>query len=195
MPADLTRCPGIDFLTLLNAVIGCENNSIGLREPAGDKNTIAVPDIGSGKASLAKKLHIKNYGCQMNVYDLTRMVDVLASWPPVHGNAEDADLVILNTCHPRRRPLKNLPNWAPFALQKERRNGGPQPMMIGVAGKRGAGRRGRRWCRAPYVTQVFGPQTYHRLPEMVAQGASRRHRSQTAGPRNNRYRVSRRTQI
>ena len=128
---------------------------------------------------MAKKLHIKNYGCQMNVYDATRMVDVLA--PLGYGcteQPEDADLVILNTCHIREKAAEKIySELGRLRAQKERRNGGPRPMMIGVAGCVAQAEGAEILRRAPYVDLVFGPQTYHRLPEMVA----RAHRAATGG--------------
>jgi tRNA-2-methylthio-N6-dimethylallyladenosine synthase len=121
---------------------------------------------------VAKKLFIKTYGCQMNVYDSARMADVLAplGYEPASGAAE-ADMIILNTCHIREKAAEKvfseLGRLRP--LKQARRGGGP--VIIAVAGcvAQAEGAEIRR--RAPFVDIVLGPQTYHRLPEMVARAA------------------------
>ena len=130
------------------------------------KNT----DNRSGKASLAKTLHIKNYGCQMNVYDAARMSDVLAPLGYRHVDApEDAHLVILNTCHIREKAAEKVySELGRLRALKQGRADGAVPMMIGVAGCVAQAEGAEMVRRAPYVDLVFGPQTYHRLPEMVA---------------------------
>ena len=119
---------------------------------------------------MAKSLYIKNYGCQMNVYDAIRMADVLE---PLGYRAvdmpEDADLVILNTCHIREKAAgKVYSELGRLRALKQARDGGDSPMMIGVAGCVAQAEGAEMVRRAPYVDLVFGPQTYHRLPEMVA---------------------------
>jgi tRNA-2-methylthio-N6-dimethylallyladenosine synthase len=131
---------------------------------------------------LAKKLHIKNYGCQMNVYDATRMADVLA--PLGYANVEtpeDADLIILNTCHIREKSAEKVYSELGRLrrLKGEREDGG-DPMMIGVAGCVAQAEGTEMLRRAPYVDLVFGPQTYHRLPEMIARAL--RAAGETSGP-------------
>ena len=84
--------------------------------------------------------------------------------------------MILNTCHIREKAAEKIySELGRLRAQKERRNGGPQPMMIGVAGCVAQAEGAEMLRRAPYVDLVFGPQTYHRLPEMVA----RAHRAAT----------------
>ncbi|CAN0544833.1 unnamed protein product, partial [Laminaria digitata] len=119
---------------------------------------------------LAKTLHIKNYGCQMNVYDAVRMSDVLAPLGYRHVDAaEDADLVILNTCHIREKAAEKVySELGRLRALKQDRAEGQAPMMIGVAGCVAQAEGAEMVRRAPYVDLVFGPQTYHRLPEMVA---------------------------
>jgi tRNA-2-methylthio-N6-dimethylallyladenosine synthase len=119
---------------------------------------------------LAKTLHIKNYGCQMNVYDAIRMTDVLAplGYRAVDG-PEHADLVILNTCHIREKAAEKVySELGRLRLLKQDRGTAGAPMMIGVAGCVAQAEGAEMIRRAPYVDLVFGPQTYHRLPEMVA---------------------------
>jgi tRNA-2-methylthio-N6-dimethylallyladenosine synthase len=113
----------------------------------------------------------------MNVYDSARMAELLA--PLGYGRAaapEDADLVILNTCHIREKASEKVFSelGKMRALKARRSRRGEGPMLIAVAGcvAQAEGAEIRR--RAPFVDLVFGPQSYHRLPEMIAraQGAA-----------------------
>ncbi len=119
---------------------------------------------------MAKRLHIKNYGCQMNAYDATRMADVLAPLGYNHiAQPEEADLVILNTCHIREKASEKIySELGRLRAIKDARNDAGQTMMIGVAGCVAQAEGAEMLRRAPYVDMVFGPQTYHRLPEMIA---------------------------
>lgn len=123
---------------------------------------------------MAKKLFIKTYGCQMNVYDSARMADVLQplGYAPV-DTPEGADMVILNTCHIRERAAdkvySELGRLRRHKAEKESAGGGR--MVIAVAGCVAQAEGEEILARAPYVDMVFGPQTYHRLPEMVAQAS------------------------
>jgi len=119
---------------------------------------------------LAKKLHIQTYGCQMNVYDSARMADVLAPLGYVTVEAvADADMVILNTCHIREKAAEKVYSELGRlnALKKARAKDGGR-MILAVAGCVAQAEGAEILKRAPYVDMVFGPQTYHRLPEMVA---------------------------
>ena len=119
---------------------------------------------------MAKSLYIKNFGCQMNAYDSKRMVDVLVPLGYCQSEQlEDADLVILNTCHIREKAAEKIYSELGRlrAIKNERLESGP-PMMIGVAGCVAQAEGAEMLRRAPFVDLVFGPQTYHRLPEMVA---------------------------
>ena len=119
---------------------------------------------------MTKSLYIKNFGCQMNTYDSKRMVDVLAPLGYCQSEQlEDADLVILNTCHIREKAAEKIYSELGRlrAIKNERLESGP-PMMIGVAGCVAQAEGAEMLRRAPFVDLVFGPQTYHRLPEMVA---------------------------
>jgi tRNA-2-methylthio-N6-dimethylallyladenosine synthase len=123
--------------------------------------------------SVAKKLYIKTYGCQMNVYDSARMADVLAPLGYVPAGApEDADMIILNTCHIREKAAEKvyseLGRLRPLQANKNREGG---RMILAVAGCVAQAEGAEIIARAPYVDIVLGPQTYHRLPEMVAQAA------------------------
>ena len=128
------------------------------------------------ETALAKKLYIKTYGCQMNVYDSARMADVLA--PLGYGTADspaDADMVILNTCHIRERASEKVFSELGRlrAARAERREGGAD-MIIAVAGCVAQAEGAEILRRAPDVDIVLGPQTYHRLPEMVARATRAR---------------------
>ena len=115
---------------------------------------------------MSKKLHIKTWGCQMNEYDSSKMADLLDA---THGytlteEAEEADVILLNTCSIREKAQEKvfhqLGRWRP--LKKKNPN-----LIIGVGGcvasQEGASIRER----APFVDIIFGPQTLHRLPEMI----------------------------
>jgi tRNA-2-methylthio-N6-dimethylallyladenosine synthase len=117
-----------------------------------------------------KRLHIRTWGCQMNVYDSARMADVLAplGYAPTDA-AEEADMVILNTCHIREKATEKV--FSDLGRLREIKAERDGQMVIAVAGcvAQAEGEEIRR--RAPYVDIVLGPQTYHRLPEMVARVA------------------------
>ncbi|MET3901311.1 tRNA-2-methylthio-N6-dimethylallyladenosine synthase [Devosia sp. UYZn731] len=123
-----------------------------------------------------KKLFIKTYGCQMNVYDSDRMADALAphGYEPT-GDIMAADLVLLNTCHIREKASEKV--FSELGRMKElqdlRRAAGAD-LMIGVAGCVAQAEGEEIARRAPVVDMVFGPQSYHRLPEMLSEAASRR---------------------
>jgi len=118
-----------------------------------------------------KKLFIKTFGCQMNVYDSERMADVLMPCGYMPTDAvEDADMVILNTCHIREKAaekvysdLGRLRGLKKRATEEQNRN-----MLIAVAGCVAQAEGEEITRRAPWVDMVVGPQTYHRLPELVA---------------------------
>ncbi len=117
-----------------------------------------------------KKLFIKTWGCQMNVYDSERMADVVAplGYAPTE-NVGEADLVILNTCHVREKATEKLfSELGRLRLHQKAKAEEGGRMLVAVAGcvAQAEGPEIRR--RAPYVDMVFGPQTYHQLPEMIA---------------------------
>ena len=118
-----------------------------------------------------KKLFIKTFGCQMNVYDSERMKDVLAptGYMPT-DSLEDADMVILNTCHIREKAsekvfsdLGRLRKLKDRAAEQQNRQ-----ILVAVAGCVAQAEGEEITRRAPWVDMVVGPQTYHRLPELVA---------------------------
>ncbi|MBL9010633.1 MAG: tRNA (N6-isopentenyl adenosine(37)-C2)-methylthiotransferase MiaB [Alphaproteobacteria bacterium] len=116
---------------------------------------------------MTRKVHIKTYGCQMNVYDSQRMADVLAPIGYVPSDeAEGADLVILNTCHIREKAAEKVySELGRLAKLKSERDG----MMIAVAGCVAQAEGEEITRRAPAVDIVVGPQAYHRLPQMIAE--------------------------
>ncbi len=121
--------------------------------------------------NLTKKLFIKTYGCQMNVYDSARMADVLAPLGyAMSDRPQGADMIILNTCHIREKAAEKVfSELGRLARYKQDKAAEGGRMVIAVAGcvAQAEGREILR--RAPQVDVVLGPQTYHRLPEMVAQ--------------------------
>jgi len=129
-----------------------------------------VPHLAVGITRVAKNLFIKTYGCQMNVYDSARMADVLAPLGYCEtASAENADMVILNTCHIREKAAEKVYSELGRLRQlKDQRARSGQAMVIAVAGCVAQAEGEEMLRRVPYVDIVLGPQTYHRLPEMVA---------------------------
>ena len=122
---------------------------------------------------MAKKLFIRTYGCQMNVYDSARMADVLA---PLGYSAadevDDADMVIVNTCHIREHASEKVfSELGRLRNLKQSREAQGKGLVIAVAGCVAQAEGEEILARAPYVDIVLGPQTYHRLPEMVARAS------------------------
>ncbi|MBL8836254.1 MAG: tRNA (N6-isopentenyl adenosine(37)-C2)-methylthiotransferase MiaB [Alphaproteobacteria bacterium] len=118
-----------------------------------------------------KKLFIKTYGCQMNAYDSARMAELLA--PHGYGvtdRADDADLVILNTCHIREKAGEKV--YSEVGRLREIKQARPG-MTIAVAGCVAQAEGAEMLRRAPTIDLVVGPQSYHRLPEMLARGHAR----------------------
>jgi tRNA-2-methylthio-N6-dimethylallyladenosine synthase len=117
-----------------------------------------------------RKLHIKSYGCQMNVYDAQRMVDTLAREGFVETDrAEDADLVILNTCHIREKASEKVySELGRMRLAKEEAARDGRAMRIAVAGCVAQAEGEEIIHRAPVVDVVVGPQSYHHLPHLLA---------------------------
>ncbi len=117
-----------------------------------------------------KKLFIKTYGCQMNAYDSARMADLLA--PLGFAGTEvaaDADMVILNTCHIREKATEKVySELGRIRGLKEKKEKGGGRMLVAVAGCTGQAEGQEIIARAPVVDLVVGPQSYHRLPEMIA---------------------------
>jgi tRNA-2-methylthio-N6-dimethylallyladenosine synthase len=114
-----------------------------------------------------KTFKIKSFGCQMNVYDGERMSELLAAeGMAAAADGEDADLVVLNTCHIREKAAEK----AYSDIGRLRREDGSKP-LIALAGcvAQAEGAEAKR--RSPMIDLVVGPQAYHRLPEMIAEAA------------------------
>ena len=140
--------------------------------------------------AVAKKLYVKTFGCQMNVYDSARMADVLA--PLGYRSTteiEDADLVVLNTCHIREKAAEKVYSELGRlrALKQARERGGSE-MLLAVAGCVAQAEGEEVAARAPFVDIVVGPQAYHRLPAMVARASrARRTAVDTSMPAESRF--------
>ncbi|MCF3936416.1 tRNA (N6-isopentenyl adenosine(37)-C2)-methylthiotransferase MiaB [Acuticoccus sp. M5D2P5] len=120
---------------------------------------------------MEKRAFIKSYGCQMNVYDATRMADQLrAEGYTIVDEADGADLVLLNTCHIREKAAEKV--YSELGRLKNARGASGEPTVIGVAGCVAQAEGEEIIRRQPRVDFVVGPQSYHRLPALLA-GASR----------------------
>jgi tRNA-2-methylthio-N6-dimethylallyladenosine synthase len=117
-----------------------------------------------------KKLHIKSYGCQMNVYDAQRMADTLAGEGFVEtADADDADLVILNTCHIREKASEKVfSELGRLRVTKDEAARRGRQVSIAVAGCVAQAEGDEIIRRAPVVDIVVGPQSYHHLPKLLA---------------------------
>jgi tRNA-2-methylthio-N6-dimethylallyladenosine synthase len=138
---------------------------------------MTLPEHGNTTVTGPKRLHVITWGCQMNVYDSARMADVLAplGYAPA-GSPDGADMVILNTCHIREKAAEKVFSELGRLrrLQAARAAEGGR-MILAVAGCVAQAEGAEILARAPYVDIVLGPQTYHRLPEMVARAARAAH--------------------
>ena len=125
------------------------------------ETTEAAPATGA-----RGKLYIQTHGCQMNEYDSAKMADVLAAADGMELTtiAEEADVILVNTCSIREKAqekvFSQLGRWK--SLKKDGR-----PVLIGVGGCVASQEGAAIVKRAPYVDLVFGPQTLHRLPELI----------------------------
>ena len=118
-----------------------------------------------------KRLHIKTYGCQMNVYDSERMGDMLRPLGYAMADAaEDADLVVLNTCHIREKAAEKVYSELGRlkAIREARLEAGRDRSTIVVAGCVAQAEGAEIMTRQPAVDLVVGPQAYHQLPELIA---------------------------
>ena len=117
-----------------------------------------------------RKVHIKSYGCQMNVYDAQRMVDTLAPEGFIETESpDDADLVILNTCHIREKASEKVySELGRLRVVKDEAARNGRAMNIAVAGCVAQAEGEEIVRRAPTVDIVVGPQSYHHLPQLLA---------------------------
>lgn len=119
-----------------------------------------------------RTLHITTWGCQMNAYDSGRMADVLRPLGYRQVASQDADMVILNTCHIRERASEKLfSELGRLRAVKDARGGA---MMIAVAGCVAQAEGAEILSRAPYVDLVVGSQAYHKLPDLIAEVEAKR---------------------
>src|SRR5262245_34231170 len=121
----------------------------------------------------ARKVYIKSFGCQMNVYDSHRMADTLAPEGFAEtATPEDADLVILNTCHIREKAAEKVySELGRVRLIKQAAARGGRRVTVAVAGCVAQAEGKEIMRRAPGVDLIVGPQSYHRLPALLARAA------------------------
>jgi tRNA-2-methylthio-N6-dimethylallyladenosine synthase len=128
-----------------------------------DDTTLSAPPTATPARG---KLYIKTHGCQMNEYDSSRMADVLADSDGLEltDNPDEADVILINTCSIREKAQEKV--FSQLGRWKSLKKDG-KPVLIGVGGCV-ASQEGKAIVkRAPYVDLVFGPQTLHRLPELI----------------------------
>ena len=119
--------------------------------------------------NLPKTFRVKSFGCQMNVYDGERMSELLSAQGMVAAEGEDAELVVLNTCHIREKAAER----AYSDVGRLVRDDGSRP-LIALAGCVAQAEGAEAQRRSKLIDLVVGPQAYHRLPEMVAEAAAGR---------------------
>ena len=138
-----------------------------------EQNITADQDATSGettKPAEGQKVFIKTFGCQMNVYDSERMSDALAKdgYTPT-DTPEDADLVLLNTCHIREKAAEKV--YSDLGrlnqMKKKRMDEGGSDLMVAVAGCVAQAEGEEIIKRSPVVNMVIGPATYHQLPDAL----------------------------
>ncbi|MBR0903070.1 tRNA (N6-isopentenyl adenosine(37)-C2)-methylthiotransferase MiaB [Bradyrhizobium liaoningense] len=136
-----------------------------------------------------RKLHIKSYGCQMNVYDAQRMVDTLAPEGFVEtASAEDADLVILNTCHIREKASEKVySELGRLRVAKDEAARAGRAMQIAVAGCVAQAEGEEIVRRAPVVDVVVGPQSYHHLPALLKRAGDEGRAIETEFPAQDKF--------
>ena len=128
--------------------------------------TETEPTPPENRARSLDTLYIRTYGCQMNEYDSSRMADLMheAYGLRLVADPEDADVILMNTCSVREKAEEKVySELGRYRKIKDRR----PDLIIGVGGCVAQQEGERIQRRAPYVDMVFGPQTYHRLPEML----------------------------
>jgi tRNA-2-methylthio-N6-dimethylallyladenosine synthase len=121
----------------------------------------------------SRKLYVKSFGCQMNVYDSQRMADTLAPEGYAEtGSADEADLIILNTCHIREKAAEKVySELGRMRVLKEAAAADGRNVLIAVAGCVAQAEGNEIIRRAPAVDLVVGSQNYHRLPDLIARAA------------------------
>ena len=136
-----------------------------------------------------RKLYVKSFGCQMNVYDSQRMADTLAPSGYVEtAAAADADLIILNTCHIREKAAdKVYSELGRMRRLKEAAAADGRKLLIAVAGCVAQAEGEEMIRRAPAIDLVVGPQSYHRLPDLIARAERDGHAVDTEFPPDNKF--------
>ncbi|MFZ5618740.1 MAG: tRNA (N6-isopentenyl adenosine(37)-C2)-methylthiotransferase MiaB [Pseudomonadota bacterium] len=131
------------------------------------------PNPSPDETETLRKVFVKTYGCQMNVYDSERMIGLLRplGYREV-ADAAGADLVILNTCHIREKAAEKL--YSDLGRLRETKDARDGAMTIAVAGCVAQAEGAEVAARADIVDIVVGPQAYHRLPELIAKAARRK---------------------
>ena len=126
----------------------------------------ALPGVAPPSKPGAKKLFIETHGCQMNEYDSAKMADVLAASDGLEltHDAAEADVILINTCSIREKAQEKV--FSQLGRWKQHKQGERQ-IIIGVGGCVASQEGAAIVKRAPYVDLVFGPQTLHRLPELI----------------------------
>jgi tRNA-2-methylthio-N6-dimethylallyladenosine synthase len=135
--------------------------------------------------STPKKLYIKTYGCQMNVYDSERMAEAMGGAGYIEtATPEDADMILLNTCHIREKAAEKVySELGRFRVLKEAN----PDLKIGVAGCVAQAEGAEIMRRQPLVDLVVGPQSYHRLPQLEAQTRSGKRALDTDFPEDDKF--------
>jgi tRNA-2-methylthio-N6-dimethylallyladenosine synthase len=115
---------------------------------------------------MGKKLYIKTFGCQMNEYDSAKIVDLLHATQGMEqtDNPEDADMILFNTCSVREKAQEKV--FHDLGRVRTLKKTNPD-LLIGVGGCVASQEGATIVKRAPYVDVVFGPQTLHRLPQLI----------------------------
>ncbi len=138
---------------------------------APDGTTLLSSSLPAAVLPARGKLFIKTHGCQMNEYDSSKMADVLADSDGLEltDNPEEADVILINTCSIREKAQEKV--FSQLGRWKSLKKDG-KPVLIGVGGCVASQEGAAIVKRAPYVDLVFGPQTLHRLPELIRERRS-----------------------
>jgi tRNA-2-methylthio-N6-dimethylallyladenosine synthase len=141
-----------------------------LTTDATSEQDVAVSAHAGAAASRARKVYVRTFGCQMNVYDSERMTEALSAQGYAGTDAlEDADLVILNTCHIREKAAdKVYSDLGRIRQVKDARAEAGSDTVVAVVGCVAQAEGSEILRRAPVVDLVVGPQSYHRLPQLIA---------------------------
>src|ERR1700754_3959813 len=142
-----------------------------LHKPATVRRREGLDSIGM---TGSRKLYVKSFGCQMNVYDSQRMADTLAPEGYVEtGSAEGADLIILNTCHIREKAAEKVySELGRLRVLKQEAAEQDRRLTIAVAGCVAQAEGAEILRRAPAVDLVVGSQSYHKLPDLIARAVN-----------------------